>query len=103
MESVKMTVILIILTIPLRSLAWWIWADRRLCELGLPLTLAGHTHGGQLMLTPELGAGSAMFRYWSGIYQKNSRTVVVSNGTGNWFPVRVNAPAEIIHLTLRRA
>lgn len=72
-------------------------------ELGLPLTLAGHSHGGQLMLTPELGAGSAMFRYWSGIYQQNSRAVVVSNGTGNWFPVRVNAPAEIIHLTLRRA
>jgi predicted MPP superfamily phosphohydrolase len=72
-------------------------------ELGLPLTLAGHTHGGQLMLTSELGAGSAMYRYWSGLYQKNSRAMVVSNGTGNWFPVRVNAPAEIIHLTLRRA
>ena len=72
-------------------------------ELGLPLTLAGHTHGGQLMLTSELGAGPAMFRYWSGLYQKSGRAMVVSNGTGNWFPVRVNAPAEIIHLTLRRA
>jgi predicted MPP superfamily phosphohydrolase len=27
----------------------------------------------------------------------------VSNGVGNWFPLRLNAPAEIIHLTLRRA
>ena len=72
-------------------------------DLGLPLTLAGHTHGGQLMLTSKLGAGSAMFRYWSGLYQKNSRALVVGNGTGNWFPVRINAPAEIIHLTLRRA
>jgi predicted MPP superfamily phosphohydrolase len=72
-------------------------------ELGLPLTLAGHTHGGQLMLTSELGAGSAMFRYWSGLYQKAGPAMVVSNGTGNWFPVRVNAPAEIIHLTLRQA
>jgi predicted MPP superfamily phosphohydrolase len=44
-----------------------------------------------------------MYRYWSGLYQNNNRAVVVSNGTGNWFPVRVNAPAEIIHLTLRRA
>ncbi len=75
-------VFLIILGIPLLSLAWWIWADRRLYKLG---------------------AGSAMFRYWSGLYQNNSRAVVVSNGTGNWFPVRMNAPAEIIHLTLRRA
>jgi predicted MPP superfamily phosphohydrolase len=75
----------------------------RAAELGLPLTLAGHTHGGQLMLTSELGPGPAMYRYWSGLYQNNNRAVVVSNGTGNWFPVRVNAPAEIIHLTLRRA
>lgn len=71
-------------------------------KLGLPLTLAGHTHGGQLMLTPEFGAGSLMFRYWSGLYRKAGRALVVSNGTGNWFPLRVNAPAEIIHITLRR-
>ncbi len=74
----------------------------RAAELGIPLTLAGHTHGGQLMLTPELGAGPAMFRYWSGLYQKSGRSLVVGNGTGNWFPLRVNAPAEIIHLTLRK-
>ena len=70
---------------------------------GFPLTLAGHTHGGQVMLTPEFGAGSAMFRYWSGLYEKSGRALVVSNGTGNWFPLRVNAPAEIVHLTLRKA
>ena len=70
---------------------------------GFPLTLAGHTHGGQVMLTPNFGAGSAMFRYWSGLYEKSGHALVVSNGTGNWFPLRVNAPAEIIHLTLRKA
>ncbi len=74
----------------------------RAAELGFPLTLAGHTHGGQLMLTPEIGAGPAIFRYWSGLYQKAGRALVVGNGTGNWFPLRVNAPAEIVHLTLRR-
>lgn len=74
----------------------------RAAELGIPLTLAGHTHGGQLMVTEEVGAGPAVFRYWSGIYRKNGQSLVVGNGTGNWFPLRVNAPAEIIHLTLRR-
>jgi uncharacterized protein len=69
---------------------------------GFPLTLAGHTHGGQVMLTPKFGAGSVMFRYWSGLYEKSGRALVVSNGTGNWFPLRVNAPAEIVHLTLRK-
>ena len=75
----------------------------RAAEHGFPLTLAGHTHGGQVMLTPNIGAGPAMFRYWSGLYEKSGSTLVVSNGTGNWFPLRVNAPAEIIHLTLRKA
>ena len=75
----------------------------RAAELGFPVTLAGHTHGGQLMLTPELGGGPAIFRYWSGLYQQAGRALVVGNGTGNWFPLRVNAPAEIIHLTLRKA
>jgi predicted MPP superfamily phosphohydrolase len=68
----------------------------------IPLTLAGHTHGGQLMLNEHQGAGSLMFRYWTGMYRRNNDALVVSNGTGNWFPVRIHAPAEILHLTLRR-
>lgn len=67
---------------------------------GIPLTLSGHTHGGQIMLTSQLGAGSA-FKYISGHYQQGSSQLVVSNGVGNWFPLRINAPAEIIHLTLK--
>ena len=70
-------------------------------EVGVPLTLAGHTHGGQLMMNEALGFGPAMFRYWSGLYTRGASHLVVSNGVGNWFPLRVNAPAEIIHLTLR--
>ena len=74
----------------------------RAVEHGFPLTLAGHTHGGQFMLNREIGAGPAMFRYWSGLYQQGKQALVVSNGAGNWFPLRVNSPAEIVHLTLRR-
>jgi uncharacterized protein len=68
----------------------------------MPLTLSGHTHGGQLMLNEQLGFGPALFRYWSGLYQRGASKLIVSNGVGNWFPLRVNAPAEIVHLTLRR-
>lgn len=71
-------------------------------ETGLPLTLSGHTHGGQIMLNERVGFGPLMFRYWSGLYRKGDDALVVSNGTGNWFPLRINAPAEIIHLTLTR-
>jgi predicted MPP superfamily phosphohydrolase len=69
---------------------------------GLPLTLSGHTHGGQLMLNKRLGCGPALFRYWSGLYTRGESKLIVSNGVGNWFPLRMNAPAEIVHLTLRR-
>jgi uncharacterized protein len=72
---------------------------------GFPLTLAGHTHGGQLMLSDELGFGPLLFRYWSGLYRKpahGNSALVVSNGVGNWFPLRTSAPAEVIELTLRR-
>ena len=68
----------------------------------IPLTLAGHTHGGQLMVTPVIGFGPMLYRYWSGLYRQGQRALIVSNGTGNWFPLRTRAPAEIIHLTLRR-
>ena len=68
---------------------------------GVPLILSGHTHGGQLMLTDRIGVGPLIFRYWSGLYQRGESLLVVSNGVGNWFPLRINAPAEIALLTLR--
>lgn len=72
-------------------------------EAKLPLILSGHTHGGQLMLNEQYGCGPAIFRYWSGLYTHGESQLIVSNGVGNWFPLRVNAPAELIHLTLHRA
>ncbi|HSU68564.1 MAG TPA: metallophosphoesterase [Tepidisphaeraceae bacterium] len=70
---------------------------------GLPLVLSGHTHGGQIMLAPDIGAGPLRFRYWSGLYQRPGSQLFISNGLGSWFPLRVNAPPEIVHLTLRTA
>jgi predicted MPP superfamily phosphohydrolase len=70
---------------------------------GIPLTVSGHTHGGQLMLGDAVGFGPLLYRYWSGLYRQpaaNGASLVVSNGVGNWFPLRTGAPAEIIHLTL---
>lgn len=71
--------------------------------LGFPLTLSGHTHGGMLMWNERLGAGPILYRYWSGPYTRGDRSIVVSNGIGNWFPLRTRAPAEIIRLTLARS
>ena len=34
-----------------------------------------------------------MYRYWSGLYTRAQNALVVSNGVGNWFPLRINAQA----------
>jgi predicted MPP superfamily phosphohydrolase len=67
------------------------------------LVLTGHTHGGQIMLTDEIGLGPAFFKYWSGLYQRGPTSMVVSNGCGDWFPCRINSPAEIALLRLTAA
>lgn len=72
-------------------------------QANLPLTLSGHTHGGQWMLDRNFGVGSVLFRYWSGLYTRGGSHLIVSNGVGNVFPIRVNAPAEIVHITLHCA
>ncbi len=72
-------------------------------DAGIPLTLGGHTHGGQFQLIEDVGFGPLMYKYWSGLYRKGDSATIVSNGIGNWFPLRINVPCEIIHLTLRRA
>lgn len=75
---------------------------------GVDLTLAGHTHGGQLMLADGIGPASFVYKYLSGLYSEQNTagrrvSCVVSNGTGNWFPLRLGAPAEISKITLVRA
>lgn len=72
-------------------------------DAGLPLTLAGHTHGGLLMLSETVGPGPLLYRYWRGLYQKSRSAMYVTTGVGSWFPLRTHARPEIAHLTLRRA
>ncbi len=77
-------------------------------DAGIDLTLAGHTHGGQLMLADRIGPASLLYKYVSGLYTRRNpagKTVscIVSNGTGNWLPLRLSAPAEIARITLVRA
>jgi len=80
-------------------------AFESLADHGADLILAGHTHGGQLMLTPPgfrypIGGGSLLFRYIWGEYRRDQSALFVTAGVGNWFPVRFNAPAEIVQIRL---
>jgi hypothetical protein len=71
-----------------------------------PAAIASHPFGTpavpKLMPNAETGFRPVLFRYWSGHYARGDSDLIVSNGVGNWFPLRTRAPAEIIHITLRR-
>jgi len=70
----------------------------------IPLTLAGHTHGGQVALRDRPRANlSLLHPHSSGIYERGSSRLFVNVGAGSWFPLRRNVPAEIVMLEVRRA
>ena len=72
---------------------------------GIPLTLAGHIHGGQLYL-PGIGwsPGRLITKYVMGHFQRGDTQLYVSRGIGVvGVPIRVFAPPEIELFTLRRA
>jgi len=80
---------------------------RRLSEaaaLDVPLVLAGHTHGGQVVL-PIVGAVAAQkFPVVAGLARRGRTTMFVSRGIGTiYVPVRINCPPEVAILTLQPA
>ena len=64
----------------------------------IPLTLAGHTHGGQVVIMGKSLQSS--YTYMRGLYQKNGVYGYVSSGAGHWFPFRLGCPPEISIFTL---
>lgn len=76
----------------------------RAAELGVQLTLSGHTHGGQFAFTPPGGRtvslGDLMFKYVAGPYEQNGSHLYVNRGIGNWFPMRLGAPPEVTLVTV---
>jgi predicted MPP superfamily phosphohydrolase len=69
----------------------------------IPLTFAGHTHGGQFGF-----AGQSIFetffsgKYLWGLYENGSSRMYTSSGVGHWFPFRLGCPAEAPIIELRR-
>jgi predicted MPP superfamily phosphohydrolase len=66
---------------------------------GIPLTLSGHYHGGQIKLSLP-GGDISMAHLWTpypeGLYRINASHLYVSRGIGTTFtPVRLNAPPEV--------
>ncbi|HZS50694.1 MAG TPA: metallophosphoesterase [Bryobacterales bacterium] len=78
-------------------------------QFGIPLTLAGHTHGGGQVVLGQIngvpiGLGALRFRYISGLYKEGSRHLYVNRGIGYFgIPIRINCPPEISRFRLVRA
>lgn len=68
-------------------------------ERPIDLTLAGHTHGGQIVLGRigdyALSPVLPFEHYHNGFYQHQGRRLYVNAGAGGWMPVRINCPPEI--------
>jgi uncharacterized protein len=86
---------------------------RRAAELGIELSLAGHTHGGQVkveIVDHSVNPARLITPFVAGLYRlpmngsANKSALYVNRGLGTFgFPVRIGVPPEITLLTLRRA
>lgn len=69
------------------------------------LVITGHTHGGQVAPFSHTIHSSSRYgdRYRSGWMEEEGKRIFVSNGVGtSLLPVRLGAPAQIHHITLRK-
>ena len=73
-------------------------------ELGVPLQLSGHTHGGQvamLWLHRSLSLARIITPFVAGLYRAGSSYLYVNRGAGSVMPmVRIGARPEVTELTL---
>ena len=70
---------------------------------GIPLTLSGHTHGGQVALKGRPRANlSFAHRLSAGHYERGGCSLFVTVGAGAWFPLRLHCAPEVVLLTVRR-
>jgi hypothetical protein len=78
----------------------------RAVELGIDLSLAGHTHGGQAALefiSPEIAPSRLVTPYVAGWFHKPGGQLYVNRGIGTIFiPIRIGAPPEITIYSLSR-
>ncbi|MBW2280646.1 MAG: metallophosphoesterase [Deltaproteobacteria bacterium] len=75
-------------------------------ELGLPIAIAGHTHGGQVALPPPMqhhNISRLMTQYTRGLFESEQSLMYVNRGLGvAGPPIRLNCPREIARLRLTR-
>ncbi len=79
----------------------------RAASMGIDLSLAGHTHGGQAALefiSPQIAPSRIVTPYVSGLFEKPGGQLYVNRGLGTiGVPIRIGAPPEITIFELTRS
>jgi hypothetical protein len=82
------------------------WRDRVRYKTDIPLTLSGHTHGGQFAIKIAGIEFSPIYladQNWGGLYQENNQFLYVNRGLGCvGLPARIDMAPEITVITLVR-
>ena len=83
------------------------WDHHIMGKEDVDLTLAGHTHGGQLGISIpglfELSAAKLFYKRYAGLYREGKQNLYVNRGLGYLiFPGRVGIPPEITVHTLSK-
>ena len=77
------------------------WRTSVVPYVDAPLTVSGHTHGGQIRL---FGLSTTTFGFTEdyGMYELNGKKLYVTAGLGALIPLRFNVPGEVVLLTLHK-
>ena len=78
-----------------------VWKNDVINQTNIPLTLCGHTHGGQVNIA---GLRITMFKYDedAGLYQHRKQMLYVSTGVGGLIPFRFGVAPSITVITLHK-
>lgn len=78
------------------------WRGEVVDKTDIPLTLSGHTHGGQVSFFGLFYFSTLLYKEHAGLYSTHNQKLYVNIGVGGTMPMRVGAPSEITVITLKR-
>lgn len=80
------------------------WDEEAVGKYNIKLTLAGHTHGGQIGIglgNFKISPAQLMFSKWRGLYKEDNELLIVNTGLGTYrIPFRYGMNPEIISISL---
>ena len=78
------------------------WRGEVLGKHDIPLTLSGHTHGGQVGFFGRYYLSGLLYKEHAGLYREGNQCLYVNTGIGGTMPMRIGDPAEITVITLKK-